>query len=315
MARILVTGGAGFIGAAVCAALAARGDQVLAFDRGDSPALARHRARFPGITFLPGDITEWPPLAEAFLTHRPEAVVHCAAIVGVVASQASPAATFRVNVEGALTVFAASRLFGARRVINLSTEEIYGPFQAPEIDETHPCAPVAPYGISKFAIEQLARDEARQHGLSILHLRTCWVYGPGLPRPRVPKTLLDAALAGRALHLAEGADFRVDHVYIDDLVAGILGALDAPQPRFDAYHIASGAAPTLGEIVAILRALVPGADLSVGPGNYAFAAGVPVVQKGALAIARAGADLGYAPRFDIRAGLAAWIAARKAGED
>jgi len=315
MAKVLVTGGAGFIGAAVTAALAARGDQVLAFDRSDSPALARHRARLPGIIFLPGEITEWSHLAEAFLGHRPEAVVHCAAIVGVVASLVSPAATFRVNVEGALHVFAASRLFGARRVINLSTEEIYGPFQAPEIDETHPCAPVAPYGIAKFAIEQLARDEVRRHGLPILHVRTCWVYGPGLPRPRVPKTLLDAALAGRALHLATGADFQVDHVYIDDLVAGILAALDTPQPGFDAYHIASGKAPTLGEIVVVLRDLVPGAELSVGSGNYAFADGVPVVKKGSLAITRARADLGYAPRFDIRAGLAAWIAARRAGED
>jgi UDP-glucose 4-epimerase len=315
MAGILVTGGAGFIGAALTAALAGRGDQVIAFDRGDSPALARHRARLPGITFVPGEITEWPHLAAAFLRHRPEAVVHCAAIVGVVAAEASPAATFRVNVEGALSVFAASRLFGARRVINLSTEEIYGPFQAPEIDETHPCAPAGAYGISKFAVEQLARDAAREHGIPILHLRTCWVYGPRLARPRVPKILLDAALAGRPLHLAEGADFRVDHVYIDDLVTGILAALDAPAPRFDAYHIASGAAPTLGEIVAILRDLVPGAALSVGPGNYEFAAGVPVVRKGALAITRAGADLGYRPRFDIRAGLAAWIAARGAGED
>lgn len=315
MARILVTGGAGFIGAALSAALAARGDQVIAFDRADSPALARNRACFPEITFLPGEITEWPHLAAAFLGHRPEAVVHCAAIVGVVAAQASPAATFRVNVEGALSVFAASRLFGARRVINLSTEEIYGPFQAPEIDETHPCAPVGAYGISKFAVEQLARDDVRRHGLPILHLRTCWVYGPGLPRPRVPKTLLDAALAGRPLHLAKGADFRVDHVYIDDLVAGLLCALDAPQPRFDAYHIASGAAPTLGEIVAIVRDLVPGAEISAGPGDYDFAPGVSVVRKGALAIDRARDDLGYAPRFDMRAGLAAWIAARHAGED
>lgn len=315
MANVLVTGGAGFIGAAVCEALAARGDRVLAFDRADSPRLERLRARHPALALHVGEITEWPHLAEAFLAHRPEAVVHGAAVVGVVAAGASPAATFRINVEGALSVFAASRLFGARRVVNLSTEEIYGPFLAPEIDESHPCAPVGAYGISKFAIEQLARDEARRHGLSILHVRTCWVYGPGLPRPRVPKTLLDAVLAGHALHLPHGADFRVDHVYIADVVAGILRALDAPAPRFDAYHIASGAAPSLGEISAILSELVPGADLSVGPGNYEFAPDVPVVRKGALAIARARADLGYTPRFDIRAGLAAWIAARRAGED
>lgn len=315
MAPILLTGGAGFIGSAVAGRLAERGEHVLAFDRAESPRLARLRDRYRGITFLSGEVTEWPHLAEIFLAHRLQAVVHCAAIVGVVASLASPAATFRINVEGTLNVLEGCRLFGARRFINLSTEEIYGPFQAPEIEESHPCFPTAPYGISKFAVEQLSRDFAVRHGLSVIHLRTCWVYGPGLPRPRPPKTLLDAALAGQPLHLPRGGDFRVDHVYIEDVVSGILAALDAPHPAFDVYHIASGAAPSLSEIAAILRDLVPGAALDIGPGDYAFADGVPMVRKGALSIARARADLGYAPRHDIRSGLAAWIKARRAGED
>ena len=315
MRRVLVTGGAGFIGAAVTAALAARGDAPVVFDLRDSRHLAALRARHAAIAFVPGEITEWPTLMEAFRTHRPDAVVHCAAVVGVVNALAAPAATFRVNVEGSLNVLAAARLSGVRRIVNLSTEEIYGPFGAAQIDETHPCRPLGAYGVSKFAVEQLAREQAARHGLEVLHVRTCWVYGPGLPRPRVPKTLLDAALAGRPLHLPRGGDFRVDHVHVADVADGILRALDAPAPAFDAYHIATGAAPSLAEIVAILRDLVPGADLDVGPGDYAFAEGVGAVRKGALDIARARADLGYAPRFTIRSGLADWIAARRDGRD
>lgn len=315
MARILVTGGGGFIGAAVVAALAARGDEAVAFDLREMPHLAALRAERRGVTFVPGELTEWPTLAEAFKAHRPDAVVHCAAVVGVVNALASPAATLRTNIEGSLNVLAAARLFGVRRVVNLSTEEVYGPFRADVIDESHPCFPVGAYGVSKFAVEQLAREQAGRYGISVIHIRTCWVYGPGLPRPRVPKTLLDAALAGRSLHLAQGGDFRVDHVHVADVADGIVRALDKPDPTFDAYHIATGEAPSLAEIVAILRELVPGAELSIGPGNYDFADGVAAVRKGALSIARARADLGYAPRFSIRTGLADWIAARRSGRD
>lgn len=313
MARILVTGGAGFIGAAVVKALAERGDTVIAFDLAAGARLPRLIERHRNLTFAPGELTEWPQIAGLVKQHRPDAVIHCAAIVGLVNSLASPIATMRVNVEGSLNVLEAMRLFDVRRMVNLSSEEIYGPFRAERIDENHPCFPVKPYGISKFAVEQLARDFAGAHGMECIHVRTCWVYGPGLPRPRVPKTLVDAAVEGRRLHLDSGGDFRVDHVYIDDVVDGILRALDKQHHRYDAYHIATGQAASLAEIVKIVQELVPGADLAVGPGNYRFADGVEAVRKGALDVSRAAAELGYRPRYDIRAGLAAYIEAKRAG--
>lgn len=313
MNTVLVTGGSGFIGAAVVEALAARGDRVTVFDVAESPRLRAIRERHPDVVFVPGELTEWPQLADVFATHRPSAVIHCAAIVGVVLSLVSPIATMRVNVEGSLNVLACMRLFGCRRMINLSSEEIYGPFQADLIDEDHPCRPEQPYGISKLAVEQLARDSATRDGLSVVNLRTCWVYGPGLPRPRIPKTLIDAALEGRALHLPAGADFRVDHVYIDDVARGILQALDHADHRYDAYHVTTGEAPSLGEIASIVRELVPGADIAIGPGHYAFNDRIAPVRKGALDCARAREEFGYRPAFDIRRGLAAYLDARRKG--
>lgn len=308
MARILVTGGAGFIGSAVVRALAARGDEVLAVDTARSPVIDGLLADHPGrVAFAPGDVTEWHQIAQAISTFRPTAIVHCAAIVGVLNSVAAPIATMRVNVEGSINLFEAMRLLGVPRLVHISSEETYGPFDADIIDETHPARPLQPYGISKFAVEQLARDYVRSHGLDILHVRTCWVYGPRLPRPRVPKILIDAIVENRPCRLEQGADFRVDHVYVDDCVAGILKVLDHPAHRFDVYNIATGASPSLGEIVGILREITPGAELSVGPGNYEFARGMAAVRKGALDIGRARGELGYAPRHDIRSGLAAYL--------
>jgi len=311
MARIVVTGANGFLGVEIVRALAARGDEVAAFDITIGPALAAVAEQNRHVTPVPGEITEWPHIANVIRDHRPEAIVHCAAIVGVVASAEAPFATMRVNVGGSLNVFEAMRLFGVRRVLNLSTEEIYGDFSSERITEDHPCFPAMPYGISKFAVEQLGRDYARNHGLEAIHLRTCWVYGPGLPRPRAPKIFIDAALEGRPLHVPAGGDFRVDHVFVDDLVAGVVAALDKPLHRYDAYHIASGQAPSLQEIVDIVNELVPGARISIGPGHYAFGDRVRVVRKGALDVSRAGAEFGYAPRYDIRRGIAAYIEARR----
>jgi nucleoside-diphosphate-sugar epimerase len=262
---------------------------------------------------VPGDITDMANVAQAVLVHKPDVVVHCAAIVGVLSSLGSPINVVRVNVEGSLNVFEAMRLGGIRRCIHISSEEAYGAFRADKIDEMHPLDPVLPYGICKAAVEQLGRSYHALHGLEIINLRTSWVYGPGLPRDRIPKNLVDAALAGRKLHIPTGADSAIDHTHVDDVVSAILVALDHAQYHYDAYNIASGTAATVAEIVAIVRDLVPGAQLSVGPGTYRHGDRIDIVRKGALDVSRAAAELGWRPRYDIRTGLAAYVnAAREA---
>lgn len=311
MATIFVTGGGGFIGSAVCEALAKRGDKAIAFDVAASPRLQQLKS--PLIEFRFGDIVEWPQLADAIRASRPSAVIHTAAIVGISNSVASPIRTFEVNVGGSFNVLEAMRLFGAQRLVHLSSEETYGPFAADMIDESHPNRPVKPYGISKYAVERLANDYVAAYGLECIHARICWVYGPGLPRPRVPKTLIDAAVAGHGLRLESGGDFRVDHTYIEDCVDGLLRILDKPQHRYDVYHIAEGEAYSLTELFAFMRELAPGCDFAIGPGPYKFADGSVNVRKGALDITRARQELGYAPRFPLKVGLADYLERTKAG--
>ncbi|MEO8037997.1 MAG: NAD(P)-dependent oxidoreductase [Betaproteobacteria bacterium] len=302
---MLVTGGSGFLGAATVRALRARGDAAIAFDLGFGPD--RDRALPGALIEVTGDITDLASLAGAVLNHRPDAVVHCAAIVSVLFSIGSPINVIRVNVEGSINVFEAMRLGKVRRCIHLSSEEAYGPFRAARIDETHPLDPVMPYGICKAAVEHLGRTYRDLHGLEVINLRPSWVYGPGLPRDRVPKNLVDAALAGRPLHIRSGADSAIDHTHVDDVVAAILGALDHPQHAFDAYNVGSGKAVTVAEIAAIVSELVPGAELSVGPGPYRHGDRVEIVAKGALDVSRAAAEFGWRPRHDIRSGLIAYL--------
>src|SRR6185295_11705866 len=226
--------------------------------------------------------TDVANVAQAVSVHKPDAVLHCAAIVGVLSSLGSPINVVRVNIEGSLNVFEAMRLGGVRRCIHISSEEAYGAFRADKIDETHPLDPVMPYGICKAAVEQLGRSYRDLHGLEVINLRPSWVYGPGLPRNRIPKNIVDAVIAGRKLHIPAGADTAIDHTYVDDVVSAILAALDHSKHRFDVYNVGSGMAPTVAEIVNIVREVVPGAAISVGPGAYRHGDKIDLVRKGAL---------------------------------
>jgi nucleoside-diphosphate-sugar epimerase len=199
------------------------------------------------------------------------------------------------------------RLFDVERTVHISSEETYGDFRYEPIDEEHPLAPTAPYGITKVASEHLGRFYRALHKTDFINVRTSWVYGPGFPRLRIPRTLIEAALENRPLHLPRGGDARIDHTYLDDCVDGIILALDHPTHPYDVYNIGSGQSWSTAEMVAIVRELIPGADLSVGPGPHWFTDHMVAPKKGALDITRARTVLGYQPKYDLRQGLAANI--------
>lgn len=311
--RILVTGGGGWLGGAIVRALLARGDAVIAADLAISPALAALAAQEPRLTLAAADLGEWSQVVRLFARHPPDSVIHTAAIVGVAPAADIPVKALRVNVEGSVNLFEAMRLQGVRRVVHLSTEETYGDFQAPVIDEEHPQTPLSIYGLTKLAVEHYGHVYTRDHGLDCINVRTCWVYGPHLPRLRLPRTFIEAALRGEPFHLPEGASFAVDQVYIDDTVAGVLLALDKPDHRFNAYNIATGTAPTLANTAEAVNRAVPGARITVADSvPYRHGGKVPSVRKGALDIGRAVAELGYRPAYDLQRGIEATIAATRA---
>lgn len=311
---VLVTGACGWLGSAIVRALLDRGDVVVGTDLAITPPIAALSVREPRLTAIAADLSEWHQIVRLFEKHRPDAVVHTAAIVGVVFTADIPLKALQVNVGGSINLFEAMRLSGVKRVIHISSEETYGDFQKPVIDEEHPQRPVSVYGLTKLTVEHYGRIYSRDHGLECINARTCWVYGPHLPRLRMPRTFIEAALRGEPYHQPDGGNLAVDQVYIADTVTGVLLALDKAEHRFDAYNIATGMAPTLRDTANAVNKAVPGAKITVGDnGPYRHGGLVLCSVKGALDIRRAQAELGYQPRYDIQKGIAAAVAATRAG--
>ncbi|MGS1115708.1 NAD-dependent epimerase/dehydratase family protein [Castellaniella sp. UC4442_H9] len=309
---ILVTGASGWLGSAIVEALLARGDAVTGLDLRSSAAALALAQKYPSLSLVEADLGEWGQVVDVFGSAQPRAVIHTAAIVGVAPAADIPIKALRVNTEASVNVLEAMRLSGTRRLIYVSTEETYGDFTAPIITEDHPQKPNSIYGLTKLATEHYGQIFAERYGLECINVRTCWVYGPDIPRARVPKIFIDAALDGVPCHLEEGGDLAVDQVHISDTVAGVLLALDKEHHRYDAYHIATGQAPTIADVARIIGELIPGADLSAAPGRYLHGGRFPTARKGALDISRARRELGYAPRYDLRAGLEQTVLATRA---
>ncbi|MBI1251489.1 MAG: UDP-glucose 4-epimerase GalE [Alphaproteobacteria bacterium] len=167
MATVLVTGGAGYVGAHCCFALAQAGHTVVVYDN-----LSNGHERF--VKWGPlerGDIRDRARLDEVIARHKPDAVLHCAALIEVGVSVKDPASFYDNNVSGALTLLDAMRDAGVKAFVFSSTCATYGAPQFMPMDESHPQAPLNPYGWSKLMIEQASRDYEAAYGIKFAHLR------------------------------------------------------------------------------------------------------------------------------------------------
>ena len=167
MATILVTGGAGYVGAHCCLALARAGYRVVVYDN----LFNGHERFVKWGPFENGDIRDRAHLDAVIAQHKPDAVLHCAALIEVGESVKDPARFYDVNVRGALTLLDAMRDAGIAPFVFSSTCAVYGAPQRIPMDEGHPCAPVSPYGWTKLMAEQASRDYAAAHGMRFAHLR------------------------------------------------------------------------------------------------------------------------------------------------
>lgn len=243
--KVLVTGGAGFIGSHIVDLLLKEGAEVRVFDS----LVSGKREQVPEeVEFVQGDIRDQDALAAAMkdMTH----VVHLAAQVSVPASIEDPLYTHEVNVIGTKNVLEAARHIGVKRLVYASSAAVYG--DHPELPKTEesPLQPKSPYATSKITNEV----DALASGLSTIGLRFFNVYGPGQdanhPYASVIPRWVAAAREGRQIELhGDGTQTR-DFIHVHDIAHALLLALKSAY--VGVYNIASGEETTLNDLLHVI---------------------------------------------------------------
>ena len=254
--HVLVTGAAGFIGAALSAALLERGDQVVGVDSlNDYYDVSLKRARLARLTALPGfefiqlDVATREGVAALFARHRFDAVAHLAAQAGVRYSIDHPHAYADANLVGFLNVLEGCRHAKVGHLVFASSSSVYGASVRTPFSENHSVDhPISLYAATKKANELMAHTYAHLYGLPCTGLRFFTVYGPwGRPDMAYFK-FTRGILAGEPIPVYNRGEMARDFTYIDDIVEGVMRVLDrpaAPDPDWDPAHpaVASSTAP------------------------------------------------------------------------
>ncbi len=246
--KLLVTGAAGFIGAALTERLIARGDDVIGLDNlNDYYDVALKEARLARLTGRPGfaferlDIAERAAMAQLFAAQRFETVVHLAAQAGVRYSVEHPERYLDANVVGFGNVLEGCRHQGVGHLVFASSSSVYGlNARLPFSERDNVDHPVSLYAATKKANELMAHTYAHLFGLPCTGLRFFTVYGPWGRPDMSPFLFARAILAGQPIKVFNHGQMKRDFTFIDDVVEGLVRVIDAPPPRRDA---AAGVTP------------------------------------------------------------------------
>ena len=305
--RVLVTGGAGFIGSHLVEGLIDAGNDVYVLDNFSTGAMKNlsHVRRSRSLNVVRADIRKIPRSLSKRLG-RVDRVCHLAAVTGVQWSIRNPIFTSEVNLIGTLKVLEVARKLRAERVVVASSAAVYGvPASLPFTEDAN-LIPTSPYGASKAASELYCRSFEENHGVEVVSLRYFNVYGPRQASGHYSGVISIFArniLRGLPLTIfGDGSQTR-DFVFVADVVdATILALKTAPQNRV--FNVASGTETTILQLARMMQQIVdPGAspDLRFEPSRQGD------VHRGVADITRARTELGYVPATSLCDGLSRTI--------
>lgn len=257
--RVLVTGGAGFIGSHLTERLLEMGAQVTVFDRFDpfyggkesNLVAASDSSRF---RLIEGDILDRDKLDSAM--KGVDVVFHEAGQAGVGFSVENPRATNEVNVDGTLNVLWLARKNGVKRLVNASSSSIFGKPEYLPIDESHPAHPTSPYGVSKLAAEQYARVFHKVYGMQVVSLRYFSVYGPRGRPDQVIHRFADSLARGRPPRINGDGSHTRDFTHVSDVVSATTSAAESEGLGGEVFNIGFGERTSISELAEKLIVLM-----------------------------------------------------------
>lgn len=310
MARVLVTGAAGFIGSHLTDRLLARGDSVYGIDEFNDyydPAIKRRNIasalEHDGFTLYEGDIRNGDWLKGIVAEVKPDVVVHLAARAGVRASLEDPVLYHEVNIVGTQHLFDACVAHPPSHLVCASTSSVYGGItESPFHEEMNIDRPISPYAASKRMTELMGHVYHHIHGLRFTFLRFFTVYGP---RQRPDMAIHKFALrmkAGESIPMFGDGTTARDYTYIDDIIQGVERAVDTPFD-FEIFNLGEQRTWPLKQLIEMIGAAI-GAEpkieqMPMQPGDVILTH---------ADISKAREMLGYDPQTHVDAGLEAFAA-------
>jgi UDP-glucuronate 4-epimerase len=306
MGKILVTGGAGFIGSHVTEHLLGRGDEVVVLDNFNDfydPAIKRENAQaLSGARIVEGDIRDQELVGSLFAEHGFDGVIHLAAMAGVRPSLLDPLHYQDVNVRGTMVLLEELKARPQTRFVFASSSSVYGsnekvPFQ--EDDDIH--RPVSPYAATKRAGELLCYTHHHLYEIPTTCLRFFTVYGPRQRPEMAIHKFVANTLRGEPIPFFGDGSTRRDYTYIDDIVDGVVRSLDRCE-GYEIYNLGESETTSLSDLVKMI----------------AEACGVePVLDRKPMQpgdvvvtfadVSKAKARLGYRPETLVPTGLARFL--------
>ena len=310
MTRILITGGAGFIGSHTTEVLLTRGNEVICLDNFNDyydPARKRKNvAPFeeqPHYQLYEGDIRNAEMLETIFATHQPDKVIHIAAMANVRYSIQHPELYESVNVRGLMNTLETARRHGVSNFVFASSSSVYGVDSPVPFREDAPCdRPLAPYPATKRAGELLCYSYHYLYDLPCTCLRFFTVYGPRGRPDMAPYLFTRWVFDGEPLKMfGDGTTYR-DYTYIDDIVAGVVAALDADLP-YEIINLGNSQTVMLRDFIEIVEELV---------GRKANVVQLPPqlgdVPRTYADVSKARRLLGYDPKTPFAEGMSRFVA-------
>jgi UDP-glucose 4-epimerase len=300
--KVLVTGGAGFIGSNLVGELVRQGNEVTVIDS----LVSGYRSNlgpYPSVRFIEKDVRDGEAVEKAVKGN--EIVFHLAASVGNKRSIDDPHTDASVNVMGTLNILEAARKHGVRKVVVSSSAGIFGELKTLPIREDHPVEPDSPYGCTKLCEEKLALAYSKLYPLEVVCLRYFNVYGPNQRYDAYGNAIpifVFRMLKGEPVYIYGDGEQTRDFVHVADVVRANIYAA-AAQGVSGAFNIASGTAVTVNELVGMIAGYAEGGCQVIHTGRRPGD-----VLHSRADISLAAAVLGYSPAVGLKEGIKEYTA-------
>jgi len=254
--RILITGGAGFIGSHLAEALVEQNNSVKIYDNFNSyyfnkEANINRLKEAKNCTIIKGDILDLDNLKKS-IGEDIELVFHIAAQPGVRFSVKTPLKTNEINVTGTINMLVAVQNSNAEKLINASSSSVYGPPKYLPIDEKHPTDPISPYGASKLAAEKYCKAFYRVYGIDVCSLRFFTVYGPRQRPDMAIHIFTQKILRNEPPTIFGDGNQTRDFTFVDDTVSGIIASAEAKDTAGEAFNLGKGERYSVNDLISLL---------------------------------------------------------------